>query len=93
MSDEVDLNKAPEGQFVQAKDGQFFFIPNADVKRFAVPKDSLKVAEKLWSGSGTTKPGGAEPNDYCGSLLNYLLTHDPQEESWRKLSVKWINFC
>jgi hypothetical protein len=48
LTKELDLSKEPEGLLVRANDGQSFFIPNADLKRFAVKDESI---EKLWSGN------------------------------------------
>jgi hypothetical protein len=92
MSTEEDLKRDPEGILVQSKNGQFFFIPNNDLKRLAVPKEISETARKIWSEAGPPNQV-AHPNDYCRVLLEYLLSHDPQEETWRRISVEWMNKC
>jgi hypothetical protein len=91
LSKEFDLSKEPEGLLVRSNDGQSLFIPNSDIKRFAVKSDSI---EKFWSHRSNTGVAQAEGlSPYCRMLSGWLLTHDPDSETWRKVSVKWMNYC
>jgi hypothetical protein len=94
-NEDEDLKTAPEGIFAKASDGQYFFIPNSDIKRLTVPTDAVKVAEKIFSANGVTTEGSAQPalSSYCRMLWTYLSTHDPNNETWRRVSLKWISFC
>ena len=97
MSDELELltkefnfNKEPEGLLVRASDGQSFFIPNEYLKRLAVKEESIA---KLWSGKPNTGVAQPELSPYCRSLSGWLFTHDPNNETWRKIFAKWATYC
>jgi hypothetical protein len=81
LTKELDLSKEPEGLLVRANDGQSFFIPNADLKRFAVKDESV---ENLWSGKPDTGVAQPDLSPYCRMLSGWLLTHEPNTETWRK---------
>jgi hypothetical protein len=92
MSTEVDLSNEPEGVLVQAGDGRFFFIHNIDVERFGVSKENSAVLEKMVSGMVPSNPI-AHPNASCKLIWEYLMSHDPNNETWRRVSVMWIRQC
>jgi len=92
MSTEVDLSKESEGVLVQAGDGRFFFIHNIDVERLGVSRENSAVLEKMVSGMAPSNPI-AHPNASCKLIWEYLMSHDPNNETWRRVSVMWINQC
>jgi hypothetical protein len=92
-NEDAELKTAPEGVFAKAADGKYFFIPNTDMKRLSIPTDAESAAEKMFSTKGAPTGGAAQPEDYCHMLWTYLTTHDPNNETWRRVSLKWITYC
>jgi hypothetical protein len=89
----LDLSAAPQGFFVRNKEGQFFFLTNAEAKRSAVPTPDRAVVEKIWNReSGKTSSGGITPEFSCATLMNYLENHEV-DENWRRVSVMYMNQC
>jgi len=85
---DLDKLKAPKGQIVSDSDGNFFFIPQKDLKRLTIKRPHRKAVGKVWGA------GPAQPQKWgCRRLLHWLLTHDPNTGLWHQASLAWIENC
>lgn len=89
------LKAAPKltaGVIVEAPDGRIFFLPNAEAKKFQIKSSNLHRAflhvAKLPPRAHTAKKARG-----CAGTLKWLLTHDPDSQFWRQVSVDWMNNC
>jgi len=92
-----DLNQEPQGFFVRDKEGNFYFLPTAQAKEFAVHSNDEDMVRKLWDakGCGEGRREGATARYVgvsCGFLKEYLDTR-PIDNHWRQVSLIWADQC
>ena len=92
MDPDLDLDEKPEGLLVRASDGRVFFLPESEQERFAVSTEHHAVTEKLFFGSGNNGPV-AHPSASCKLIWDYMMSHDPNNITWRRVSVLWMRDC
>jgi hypothetical protein len=86
-----------QGLVVRSSDGRAFFLTEEEIDRKALtPEVTAAIAaifEKKATGGLRNRemlPGNEE---YCAGITLWLLTHEPDNEHWRKVSVIWMNEC
>ena len=92
-----DLNQEAQGFFVRDKEGNFYFLPMAEAKKFAVKSDDASMVHKLWDSAdcGEERRGGATARHVdvsCAVLKNYLDTRFI-DDNWRRVSLIWAEQC
>jgi|SRR5580704_12964901 hypothetical protein len=83
----------PEGLIVRSLDGQSFFLTKEEINRKAVTSEANAAIAKIFGKSGGG--GVATPAEYvsCKGMLEWLVTHDPFNEYWRRYSAIWAEYC
>lgn len=96
----MDLNarlkkapKMPTGVTVEATDGRIFFLPDAEARKFEIPKSNSYRAFRYLSTHSPIQNVPHKKAKGCKGVLKWLLSHDPDSEFWRQVSVDWMNNC
>jgi uncharacterized protein YdbL (DUF1318 family) len=85
--------KLPQGLVVRSLDGRFFFLSEDEIARKAVSQEMNAAVGAVFAKA--TERGVASPaeDEYCAWALNWLCTHEPLDEYWRRTSADWMNLC
>jgi hypothetical protein len=83
----------PRGLVVRSLDGRSFFLTEEEIDRKAVTSEAnAEIAAIFGKASGVVLTP-FDNEEYCAGMLDWLVTHDPYNEHWRKVSVLWMNQC
>jgi hypothetical protein len=82
-----------QGLVVRSLDGRFFFLTEEEMDRKAVAVEANATIAAIFGKAGGG--GVASPAKYvsCADMLDWLLTHEPVGEYWRRYSAIWIEYC
>jgi hypothetical protein len=83
----LNSGEEPEGITVRSSDGKMFFISKEDAKPLAIPSTALTTAYYFSSLNHPRHPQAEnhEAVDNCNATKEWLDTHSPDSERWRRL--------